>query len=294
MNQFFDAGRWWLLVGRHWSENKKKYTLSLIAMAGLLLLWFVFMLITESRHSMETSTQVATYYFGLFLVGCLFGSVIFADLGSKNKGLNFLVIPASHAEKLLCALFYSVLMFFVCYTALFYITDLIMLKLSNAVVYSHWLKEHTPGGEFEPQKLANVFYEYKSGSKPNYLGYLLLFYVALQSAFIAGSIYFSSFSFIKTIISLLVIGLFTAFVFDKLVMRMLPPGTYMNSLTGYHIYTVKDAPEVNGITISSNVTTDKVVSLPRWIDVLLTFLLQYAFAPLFWLVAYFRLKEKEI
>src|SRR4051812_20896638 len=100
MNQVFDAGRWWLLVGRHWSENRKKYGLSLIAMAGLLLLWFVFMLITESRHSMDASMQVATYYFGLFLVGCLYASIVFSDLGSKTRGLNYLVIPASHLEKL--------------------------------------------------------------------------------------------------------------------------------------------------------------------------------------------------
>src|SRR5258705_1845088 len=103
MNQSFDAGRWWLLVGKHWSENRKKYTLSLIAMAGLLLLWVLVLLISEKRR-IVTDLQINTYYTGLFLAGCLYGSMMFADLGSKTRGLNYLVVPASQPEEHFCAL----------------------------------------------------------------------------------------------------------------------------------------------------------------------------------------------
>ena len=61
MNQLFDAGRWWLLVGKHWSENRKKYSLSLIAIAGLLLLFFFVIIVTES-HSIPSEIQLNTYY----------------------------------------------------------------------------------------------------------------------------------------------------------------------------------------------------------------------------------------
>src|SRR4051794_17424029 len=108
MNQVFNAGRWSLLVGKHWSENRKQYSLALVAIAGLQLLWFIIMLGSRGNPMIEPSMQVATYYFGLFVVGCIYGSMLFADLGSKTRGLNYLVVPASQLEKLLCALFYAV------------------------------------------------------------------------------------------------------------------------------------------------------------------------------------------
>lgn len=294
MTQSFDARRWWLLVGKHWSENRKKYTLSLIAIAGLLLLWFVVVLFTD-RRSIVTDLQIQTYYTGLFVVGCFYASMLFADLGSKTRGLNYMVVPASHLEKLLCALFYGVIVFFVCYTAIFYLADFIMIKAGNAMVYSRWLKNHAAGDVFVPQKVFNIFctpgwHE----NQPGFIYYLLLFYFALQAAFILGSIYFAKFSFIKTVIALLLTGLFLAFFIGKVITGILPPGSYHHSITSYETYTVKQTASGDGVMIYSDAATDKLVTIPEWIGDVLLFLLKYAFAPLFWLATYYRLKEKEI
>src|SRR5450432_391457 len=291
MNQSFDASRWWLLVSKHWAENRKKYTLSLIAIAALLLLWFVVILINDTDRSFNASMQSSAYYTGLFLAGCVYASVLFADLGSKTRGLNYLVVPASHAEKLLCSLFYGVIVFFACYTAIFYLVDFIMIKVANAIAYSHWLKYHTAGTVFEPQKIYNVFYQQEHSREPNLLLYLLLFYFVLQSAFICGSVYFAKFGFIKTVLALLVTGLLIAFLIVKVIAPILPPGSYYRGITSYQVYTVKDAPAVNGVMIYSDPATDKLVSLPAWIGDVLLFLLKFAFAPLLWLATYFRLKE---
>ena len=294
MNQLFDAGRWWLLVGKHWAENKKKYTLSLIAIAGLLLLLF-FVIIATDPHSIPSEIQLNTYYAGLFVVGCLYGSMLFADLGSKTRGLNYMVVPASQLEKLLCALFYGVVVFFVCYTAIFYVTDFIMLKAGNAIMYSHWLKGHTTGDVFVPQEIMNVFFtpDHHNGNQPGFVLYLLLLYIVVQAAFIYGSIFYPKFSLIKTVISLLLIGLCSAFIFGKIIKDILPPGNYHEDLTSYTVYTVKKTGG-DGVMIYSDANTDKLISLPAWIGKVLVFLLQYAFAPLFWIATYYRLKEKEI
>jgi hypothetical protein len=294
MNQLFDAGRWWLLVGKHWSENRKKYTLSLIAIAGLLLLWFFVIIVTDNR-SIVPELQLNTYYSGLFIVGCLYGSMLFADLGSKTRGLNYMVVPASHLEKLLCALFYSVVVFFACYTAIFYVTDFIMLKAANAIMYSHWIKSHSPGDVFVPGEIMNVFSspDRHHSDQPGFVFYLLLFYFVLQAAFIYGSIFYAKFSLIKTVISLLLIGLCSAFILGKVIKDILPPGNYHEDLTSYTVYTVKKTGG-DGIMIYSDANTDKLISLPGWIGKVLVFLLQYAFAPLFWIATYYRLKEKEI
>lgn len=294
MNQSFDAGRWWLLVAKHWSENSRKYTLSLLAIAGLLLLWFVVVLLTYDGYHFD-DVQISSYYTGLFLVGCLYGSMLFADLGSKTKGLHYLSVPASQLEKLLCALFYGVVVFFVVYTALFYVLDIAFVKAGQAVAHRHWLREHGVGTIFTPPGILNVFYLKGRGpNDANVFLYILLFYFVLQSAFICGSIYFVRFSFIKTVLSLLVTGLLVTFLIAKVIYPILPAGSYYHGLTSYQVYTVKDAPAVQGVMIYSNAATDKLVALPAWIDDVLLFLVKFAFAPLLWLATYFRLKEKEI
>ena len=297
MNQSFDINRWWLLVGKHWAENKKKYTLSLIAITGLLLLWFTIIVLSNNHRILE-ETQMGTYYTGLFLVGCLYGSMLFADLGSKTRGLNYLVVPASHFEKLLCSLFYAVVIFFTCYTAIFYVLDFLMLKAGNALAYNHWLKDHTAGSVFVPTEIMNVFYLKGRQDEPNALIYILLLYFVLQAVFIFGSVYFSKFSFIKTVIVSLLIGLLITFLIVKVIAPILPPGNYYRGITSYQVFTVKNGVTVNGVTsgisIYSDPATDKLITLPDWIGDMLLFLLKFAFAPAFWAATYFRLKEKEI
>jgi hypothetical protein len=297
MNQSFDINRWWLLVGKHWSENKKKYMLAPVAIAGLLLLWFTIIVLSDN-HRIVQEVQMGTYYTGLFLVGCLYGSTLFADLGSKTRGLNYLVVPASHFEKLLCSLFYAVVVFFTCYTAIFYVLDIVMLKAGNALAYSQWLKSHATGSVFVPSEIMNVFYLKGRQDEPNVLIYILLLYFVLQAIFIFGSVYFSKFSFIKTVIVSLLIGLLITFLIVKVIAPILPPGSYYHDITSYEVYTVKNGVTVNGVTtgisIYNDPVTDKLVTLPDWIGDILLFLLKFAFAPAFWAATYFRLKEKEI
>ncbi|MEO6315019.1 MAG: hypothetical protein ABIU63_08750 [Chitinophagaceae bacterium] len=295
MNQSFNAARWWLLVGKHWAENKKKYMLSMTAIAGLLFLWFIVILVVDTHRGVNISMQVSTYYTGLFVAGCLYASILFADLGSKTRGLNYLVMPASHLEKTLCALFYGVVVFFACYTTLFYLADFVMIKAGNAIAYNYWLKNHETGKVFEPQQVFNVFAgRDEPSNQPGFIFYLLLFYIVLQAAFIYGSVFFAKFSFIKTIISLLALGLFLAFIIGKVITGILPPGSYHHGVNSYQLYTVTSTASGNGMMIYSDAATDKLVTLPNWISDVLLFLLKYAFAPMFWMATYFRLKEKEI
>src|SRR5689334_11586661 len=133
MNQAFSFSRWLLLVEKHWSENRKKYLLALVAITGILLIWFLFNIVMEAYRPMDAGIQIGTYFGGLFIVGCLYASTLFSDLSSKSKGINYLSLPASQLEKTLCALFYGVVVFFIAYTVIFYMADIIMVKVSNQV-----------------------------------------------------------------------------------------------------------------------------------------------------------------
>src|SRR5215471_9470578 len=121
MNQFFDTLRWVLLLRKHWGENRKTLILSAIAIAGLLLIWYLLYLLMNGSRPIDEFTQTATYFFGLSTGGCLYASLLFSDLATRPKGINFLMVPASSFEKLLCALVYGVILFFVTYTILFYV-----------------------------------------------------------------------------------------------------------------------------------------------------------------------------
>jgi hypothetical protein len=282
MNQAFSFSRWLLLIEKHWSENRKKYLLAMVAITGILLIWFLFNIVMEQYRPMDTGIQVGSYFGGLFIVGCLYGSTLFADLASKAKGINYLSLPASQLEKTLCALFYGVVVFLVAYTLLFYVADIIMVKISNQLSYADWLKNHSSGSVFRPQEIVNVVWttEKMQGSTINPQFIVLLCYFALQSAYILGSVYFTRFSFIKTTVALLVLWLFMIVFVGKIMDSFMPSGNYFEGLTSYRLNSAG-----NG---------EKIIRLPEWTNSITIFLLKYAFAPVLWTVTYFRVKEKEI
>jgi hypothetical protein len=277
MNQSFSINRWGLLMGKHWSENRKKYTLGIIAMAALMILWYGFMILVGP--GLVDDVQSPTYFVGLFVIGCIYASLLFADLADRPKGISYLSTPASHLEKVLCNLFFGVIIFFVVYLAIFYIVTPSMLAISNAVREAKW-KAEAAAYPFVKFKLINVFHFGKGNGEDMYYG-LHLAYLAIQSAFILGSVYFTRFSFIKTVISGLIIWLLLFLFVAKVLVPMMPEGSYFNGLTNWSL-------------MNDGSTPNKVIMLPGWVDKGVEWMLKFAFAPLFWVVTYFRLKEKEI
>jgi len=110
--------------------------------------------------------------------------------------------------------------------------------------------------------------------------YLMLIFLAVQAAFLLGSVYFPKYSFIKTAISLLVIFLIGVFYVHNVLGSMMPKGHFYEGLGAYKVF------QKNG--------QEKIVALPSSVGRILGFLLMYSFAPIFWVVTYLRLKEKEV
>lgn len=282
MNQVFDFKRWLFLVGKHWGENRKRYLLSLIALAALMIIWYIFTMLIERKFPFFEEMQVSIYYVGMAITGCLFGSFIFAEAASGPKAMHFMSVPASIVEKVLCALLYGVVLFFICYTVIFYLVDFTMIKLSNGILEQYW-KERDPSYVFVATKVINVFTKPTGAGPelPNIFFYFLLIYINLQSAFILGSIYFSGYSFIKTCIALLVVFLLVIFYMANMLDSFTPQGHFGDSFFTYII------PGKDG-------EPSRSASLPEWMQISIKYLLMYGFLPLLWLATYFRLKEKEV
>jgi hypothetical protein len=273
MNQFFNFKRFQLLVAKHWADNKKRYILSVLAFIGLLISWFSFTLLTIQDFPMARPIQQITFFFSLFAVGTFYASQYFRDLGSRAKGINFLLVPASAFEKLLCSLLYTVVLFFVVFTLAYYLVDIVMVNIANGIYGSQ--------SNASKASVVNMFkvnlLRFNSDSSLNFL----LMFFSVQSAFLLGSVYFEKYSFIKTIISGFV-GCFILFCLMYLLNeKLLPEGDYPRGfLTAYRVY-------VDGVN-------DPLVQVPRWIGEVFRFLLMYAIAPFLWIVTYYRLKEKQV
>jgi len=281
MNQTFVFSRWQMLVAGHWAENRKRYLLALLAMGGLLAAWYGFLLTIDKFGPVNLFLQFTAYYCGLYFVGCFYASTIFSELGSKSRAIQYLSVPASHLEKLLCGILFGVVLFFLAYTAVFYLVDIPMVSLGIQVIarqHQHW------PGTFEPIGTVQVLNLWNNPWAPipdRKFHLFLLGYFAVQSAFLLGSVYFARWSFIKTVIGILLFwGGFIMFT-DKVVNEHLPAGWHAYDMLRWY-----DNPD--------NSPVFRMVQLPDTVERLLVILVQYSIPPAFWVITYFRLKEKEV
>lgn len=276
MNQTFNFQRWSLLVAKHWAENSKRYLMSLAAMMGLLFMWFVFVMYTDQSNPMAEGLQHVTYYFSLLLVGPFYASQFFKEIHSKTKGINYLLLPASTLEKFLCGLFYSVILFFVVFTLMFYLTDIIAVAAANAF---HPGYNGSLPNSMQKAEVANVFVIQGNGNS-NIAFYFILIFIGVQSAALLGSAYFAHYSYIKTAIALCLLFILVAFIQALVFGKLLPMGGIGNDFASYRFFTPDEKTWQ--------------IQLPKWVGFSVTFLMKYAFQPLFWVTTYYRLKEKEV
>lgn len=281
MNQVFDFKRWLLLTGKHWSENRKKYLLSMVAMVALMIIWYSFVFLVEFNQPFPEEMQVSTYYVGMAIVGCLFGSMLFGELASGPKAMHYLSVPASALEKLLCALFYGIVLFFLVYTVIFYLVDFTMIKIGNGILQNYW-SERDAAHVYRDMEVVNVFTKPIGAGEefPPLYYYFMVIYINLQSAFILGSIYFPGYSFVKTCISLLVLFLVMVFLVANILDGFMPSGSFDD---GFFAFRVNEGGSFN-----------RVARIPGWMGELLKIFFMYGFLPILWLATYFRLKEKEV
>jgi len=109
-------------------------------------------------------------------------------------------------------------------------------------------------------------------------------YFSIQAVFLLGSVYFTRFSFIKTVVAGLLFML--AFVvFQKLVLFPMKPEGWSDNFFRW-------SQDMNELTDHDRPLREVRLAYP--LEPILLFLAQVGTAPFFWLVTWFRLKEKEV
>ncbi|HMI65548.1 MAG TPA: hypothetical protein VK517_05905 [Cyclobacteriaceae bacterium] len=268
MNQLFNAGRAWLLFRKYFGENKKAYALLFLACGASLTLLMGVNLSFTNAYLFEETAQVMYYFAGMIGWGCLSGSLLFSDLGSKSKAINYLLLPASSLEKLVCTVLFGIVIYFIGYTLIFYAVDFTMVSLANEKFKTAW-------------PVINVFTInlYKSKFfEDGQTSYFFYIHFGLQAFFLVGSIYFPKYAFFKTAIALVLIWVFAILYLVIYMKNVVTPGLYHDG--------VLEAFDPSG--------RNKIVRLPGGLEGTVEFFFKYAVAVWFWVVAYYRLKEKEV
>ncbi|MBC9911535.1 hypothetical protein [Chitinophaga varians] len=264
-NNVLDFRRLGYYFQYHMLASWKPYLLGAFSIFGLLMLIPAFMLLTDNapRHLSEV---VGVYYFGLFFGGLLFTSMAFNDLSNKEKGSQFLMLPASHFEK-----FFTIfLVTTVGYLLVYHIASYSALLLLNRAS----IVRHQAGLLMDWE-----FLDLQDGHI-----YIYFAYIFLHAVFLLGAVSFVRLAFIKTLVAILLcIGGF--YLVNTLFVWIL---FGRNTPTPF-----QNVPFILVGTFGGKFKTDVFIISERMIDSYV-FIAKYVLAPVLWTVAYFRLKDKEI
>jgi hypothetical protein len=269
MNSNFSIERLFGLIRKQWIENSRFYLLGSLAIFGLMTICMIIFWVLMDGDNYSESFAYNLYIIGLILTGTIYGSISFSILGSKEKGQYWLSFPASHAEKLITSIFFNVILFFIVYTLSF-----MLVKWGCQTYIESYIRTHK-WASIRPMNwedgFGEVFY------------YIIWGYFCLQALFMLGSVYFRQYAFIKTAIFVSIIAGILTFFIAKISMNMFQGhGFFWNGLElrEHHV------PENYGIY--------KSYSLGTTLSKVLGYLLTYCWIPVFWLVTWYRLKEKEL
>lgn len=269
MSNAFSLKRVGLLIAGHWAENRRRYLLSALALTGAMGALVCLKIVNEEDPDIAPHVQMISYAIVLILVGNVFSSQYFSDLGSRPKAINYLLTPASHLEKLVTALFYTVVVALVVTTVAFYIVDVLAVATVNMMDSST-----------KPSQVINVF-GYKSSNSDAAGAGIIATFLCVQSVYLLGSVYFNKYRYALTAVSGLLIILFVGLFIQYILSPLVPGGDFMLG------------PDPKYLVVVGDGSVNRAIPLPRAVSVI-TGLLPFLLPPVLWVTAWLRLKEKEV
>lgn len=261
MNNLFDLKRFGMLFRKHMAEHLKSYLMSLAVLCGMLVLLLGLYSFPSGGGALASAAgQFAFFMLLLQLSGTIFTSTIFMDLSEKKRAVYTLTLPASSFEKYLVGWVLTVLVFPIVYMAAFYAVDL-------PLIY-YFIRRYGIDAE-----VLNIF----SDREPYYVAFVV--YAFLNSIALFGAVFFQKMAFIKT----------AFFFFLSVIALSLVNKYFLKLIIGEAIY-----PRIpfGGITVRSG--TFFSVWPDEQVQQFYLTALAVSVTLLFWLAAFFRLKEKEI
>ncbi|MCK4870017.1 MAG: hypothetical protein KAS93_02795 [Gammaproteobacteria bacterium] len=241
----FSLSRAFLLIRNDIVLNRSIITTVTITLAVLLLLANMI----APHNILSVNTSPSGYFWVLFVGGIWITSKIFRELHSKERSYFSLTLPCSNFERFFVAFFETAILYpiaaLLLYTLFYWIIGLVSWLIFKSFYFV-----------ITPIQLTTWS--------------MIGVYIIIQSWFLLGAIYFRSHAFIKTVLTLALVGLCFGIVVLVLARIFLGEFYFLGSMWPLH-YT-NAMPEF--FNIAKNIF---------WIGL----------APVCWIVAYFRVKEVE-
>ncbi len=274
MNDFFSFKRFGLLVKKFTKEHLHTYLLLGASLFGILLVTCGITVLNMLHWEYQPDAILTIFIGSLMLSICIFNAAFYGFFQHKAKGIQFLHIPASQAEKLALGFLFTQIIFLVTFLVLFSVTDNIMCYWYN---HFHKFPEHVLPEEL-PEYVAhpvNFFSETAKGT--------IIFSLMLAAVSHFGSLCFEKNAFVKTTICILLIGgaIFYYNFYSMQAMipeKNMPGGKFFNQ----------------GIRLDAGNDLPGFVSLPSsWYYFMYWFIPGFAYVS-FWMASYYKLKEKQV
>jgi hypothetical protein len=252
--QTFSIKRIVLLMQKSLYENAKYVLTGLTTVFGI----FTVVLFFSALDDGEAWKNMQNFYvIGFIISGLIVSGMAFTNLRTKEKSMSYLSLPASLLEKLISELLLTTIGFIIMYTIIFYVFNIIVYII---------------GAPFNLHaNILNIF------TSEVFEGYLI--YIILQSVLLAGAATFRKAPLFLTLFSLFVAGM--ALVIIIVIIAL--------SFKGYIEHTGLENINIDKNDfklIGGNPENHWLIQIPKY-------MFYYVTAPLFWVVAYFKLKEKE-
>ncbi len=259
MNKF-SINRFALLMQKNLYENSKNFLKILAIFFGIL-----FVMVISNRHQDYRALMMLPkmYQVGFVVLATLVAGTAFSNLRTKERSMSYLSLPATTLEKLLAELFVSTVVFFAIYVFSFYIFNFLMILFGQAVSVSF----EVGFVDIFDQTTMSIYHYTLIG----------------QSILLAGAATFMRRPMIST-------G-FTLFVVVVIYL--------LYGLAFFHLFMDNDFHHVNlspkgAYVITNNFTVKTDLPYTTNIVNMAKYLFDYALAPLMWIVAYLKLKEKQV
>jgi len=189
MNENFSLSRFNNLFVRHLTYNFRSIVL-FFSVFGIFM-FIVFFLESLIKKDINYNSQFSTFFFWYILVGLYSASKSFSETSIPERAYQYLTLPVSNVERLLCVIFYSIFLYLTGGIILFLIVGFLANNLAASI------------GNFSFKYLDIELIKFIK----IYSDTLLPF-----SIFIAGSISFRKHSFLKTILFLIIYSLIILFI----------------------------------------------------------------------------------
>ncbi|WP_316635955.1 hypothetical protein [uncultured Flavobacterium sp.] len=264
MNDVFDIKRFtWLL---------KKSVLEQPAMLiGLLAVTITITLLTYAIVQSMIGigkAQLSAFILGFLVGGSFMASSVFGYFSSKSNGVSYLLLPASHLEKWLCGIIISGVLFVIIYLGFYRLID---------VFFVNSYRNNLDHNAINYQILYNSVEIFSFNNSISRLVFATFFNIS--GAMLLGSLYFNKVSYIKVslLICILIIGtyflnlFFASFFFE-----------HIDLAVPFRNIFLKVDKEIG------------IIDMPSAPANAASFAIAYLIPAALWVLAYLRLKEKEV